>query len=64
MGPATRVWHYVCVVELSLTGWLVAGLVPHLTRRPLKKLKSDPLALLALLRRWRDQSTKAGGQIR
>ena len=35
-----------------------------MTRQPLKKLKSDPLALLALLRRWRDQSTKAGGQIR
>ena len=54
----------VAVLELSLTGWLVAGLVPHLTRQPLKKLKSDPQALLALLRRWRDQSTKAGGQIR
>jgi transposase len=54
----------VAVLELSLTGWLVAGLVPHLTRQPLKKLKSDPEALLALLRRWRDQSTKAGGQIR
>jgi transposase len=54
----------VAVLELSLTSWLVAGLVPHLTRQPLKKLKSDPEALLALLRRWRDQSTKAGGQIR
>jgi len=28
----------VAVVELSLRSWLVAGLVPNLTRRPLKKL--------------------------
>jgi transposase len=54
----------VAVLELGFAGWLVAGLVPHLTRQPLKKLKPDPEALLALLGRWRDQATKAGGQIR
>ena len=29
----------VAVVELSLANWLVAGLVPHLIRQPLKKKK-------------------------
>jgi transposase len=54
----------VAVVELSLGSWLVAGLVPSLSRQPLKKLRSDPEALLALLLRWRDQATKAGGRIK
>ena len=42
----------------------MAGLVPSLTRQPLKKLRSDPDALLGLLLRWRDQATKAGGRIK
>ena len=42
----------------------MAGLVPHLTRQPIKKLRSDPDALLGLLSRWRDQGTKAGGRIK
>ena len=54
----------VAVVELGLRSWLVAGLVPSLTRQPLKKLRSDPDALLGLLLRWRDQATKAGGRIK
>jgi len=54
----------VAVVELSLANWLVAGLVPHLTRQPIKKLRSDPDALLGLLLRWRDQATRAGGRIK
>jgi transposase len=54
----------VAVVELSLASWLVAGLVPHVARQPLKKLGSDPDALLGLLLRWRDQATKAGGRIK
>src|SRR5215468_5720088 len=54
----------VAVVELSRGSWLAAGLVPHLSRQPLKKLRSDPDALLGLLRRWRDQATKAGGRIK
>ena len=54
----------VAVVELSLGSWLAAGLVPHLTRQPLKKLRSDPEALLGLVLRWRDQATKAGGRIK
>jgi hypothetical protein len=48
----------VAVVELSFGSWLAAGLVPHLSRQPLKKLRPDPDALLRLLLRWlrpRDQ---------
>jgi len=54
----------VAVVELSLRNWLAAGLIPNLTRQPLKKLRSDPEALLGLVLRWRDQATKAGGRIK
>ena len=54
----------VAVVELSLASWLVAGLVPNLSRQPLKKLRSDPEALRGLLLRWQEQATKAGGQIK
>ena len=50
----------VSVVELSLKTWLVAGLVPGLTRQPLKKLGADADALLALLHRWRAEAIKAG----
>jgi transposase len=53
----------VAVVELSLSSWLVAGLVPGLTRQPLKKLKADADAVLALLHRWRDEAGRAGRTI-
>src|SRR3712207_4389260 len=49
--------------ELSRSGWLVAGIVPGLARHPLKKLEPDQEALLRLLRRWRDEATKAGRTI-
>jgi transposase len=54
----------VAVVELSLRSWLAAGLVPNLTRQPLKKLRSDPEALLGLVLRWQDQATKARSRIK
>ena len=50
----------VAVVELSLKSWLVAGLVPGLTRQPLKKLCCEAEALVALLDRWRAEAIKAG----
>ena len=53
----------VAVVELSFRSWLVAGLVPGLTRQPLKKLGPDAQALLTLLRRWQQEATKAGSTI-
>jgi transposase len=53
----------VSVVELSLKTWLVAGLVPGLTRQPLKKQGADADALLALLHRWRAEAIKASRKI-
>ena len=38
-------------------------MVPGLQRHPLKKLQADPVALLLLLQRWRDEATKAGHTI-
>lgn len=42
----------IAVVEMSLSSWLVAGIVPGVERQPLKKLKIDECALLELLHRW------------
>jgi len=39
----------IVVIEMSLASWLVAGIVPGIERRPLKKLKADEQALLRLL---------------
>ena len=50
----------IAVVEMSQSGWLVAGLVPGVRRRPLKKLAVDADALLSLLHRWREEAAKAG----
>ena len=53
----------IAVVEMSLSSWLVAGIVPGVERQPLKKLKPDETALLALLKRWRDEAVRAGRKI-
>ena len=53
----------IAVVELSLSSWLVAGIVPGVDRQPLKKLKTDEHALLTLLNRWRDEAVRSGHQI-
>ena len=53
----------VAVIEMSLSSWLVAGIVPGLDRHPLKKLGADEDALLRLLQRWRDGAVTAGGTI-
>ena len=53
----------VAVIEMSLSSWLVAGLVPGIERQPLKKLDTDEDALLKLLHRWRDEAVKAGFKI-
>jgi transposase len=54
----------IAVVELSLSTWLVGGIVPGIDRDPLKKLATpDPEALLRLLYRWRDEAVKAGKPI-
>ena len=53
----------VAVIELSAKTWLTAGLVPGLARDPLKKQAADPVLLLRLLHRWRDEAVKAGKTI-
>jgi hypothetical protein len=53
----------IAVVEMSLSGWLVAGIVPGVERQPLKKLKTDANALLELLHRWRAEAVRAGHEI-
>jgi len=53
----------IAVVEMSLSSWLVAGIVPGLDRQPTKKLTIDHDALLDLLHRWRNEAVRAGCQI-
>jgi transposase len=53
----------ICVIELSLKSWLVAGFVPGIARQPLKKLAIDENALLKLLHRWREEAEKTGHRI-
>src|SRR5712675_73481 len=54
----------VAVVELSLNRWVVQGLVPGLSKQPLKALGPDASALLALVNRWQLEGTKGGGRIK
>ena len=48
----------ITVIEMSLSSWLVAGIVPGVERQPLKKLAVDESALLKLLHRWREEAEK------
>src|SRR5881227_484614 len=54
----------VAIIEMSLSSWLVAGIVPGVERQPLKKLAVDESALLKLLHRWREEAAKAGHRIK
>jgi transposase len=53
----------VAVIELSLSSWLVGGIVPGIARQPLKKLDPDEADLLRLLHRWRDEAVRGGSTI-
>src|SRR6267154_4214989 len=53
----------IAVIEMSLSSWLVAGIVPGVKRQPLKKLPVDESALLKLLNRWREEAENAGRKI-
>src|ERR1700761_8724125 len=53
----------IAVIEMSLSSWLVAGIVPGVERQPLKKLAVDENGLLKLLNRWREKAEKAGHRI-
>src|SRR5262245_60217432 len=46
----------IAVIEMSLSSWLVAGIVPGVERQPLKKLAVDESALLKRLNRWREEA--------
>ena len=50
----------VAVIEMSQSNWLVAGMVPGVERRPLKKLGPDAAGLLQLLHRWRQEAERVG----
>src|SRR6267378_1270173 len=54
----------IAVIEMSLSSWLVAGIVPGVERQPSKKLEVDESALLKLLHRWREEAAKAGRRIK
>src|SRR5471030_2890478 len=54
----------IAVIEMSLSSWLVAGIVPGIERQPLKKLAVDESVLLKLLHRWRDEAAKAGHRVK
>ena len=51
------------VVELSKSIWLVAGHVPGLERRPLKRTKDRAAGLLGILTAWREKAEQAGQTI-
>ena len=53
----------IAVIEMSLSSWLVAGIVPGVERQPLKKLSVDESGLLKLLHRWREEAEKGGRRI-
>ena len=54
----------IAAIELSLASWMVGGIVPGLSREPMKKLVPDQEALLKLLHRWRDEAIEAGHKIK
>jgi transposase len=53
----------VAIIEMSLSTWLVAVIIPGVSRDPLKKIDPNPDGLLRLLRRWRDEAIKPGKEI-
>jgi transposase len=55
--------HLIAVAELSLSGWLVAGVVPGVERQPLKKLKPEPDPLQELLQRLGNEAERSGRTI-
>ena len=50
----------IAVIEMSLSSWLVAGVVPGVDRQPLKLAIDESALLLKLLHRWREEAEKAG----
>src|SRR5262249_58608045 len=48
---------------MSQSSWLVAGIVPGISRQPANKIKPDQTVLLGLLRRWQGEAAKVGREI-
>src|SRR4029453_1529525 len=54
----------IAVIDMGLSSWLVAGLVPGLTRQPKKRVDLlNPEALPPFFQRWRNEAVKAGQTI-
>src|SRR3954453_24073235 len=53
----------IAVVEMSLSSWLVGGIIPGVERHPAKKLEANETLLLSLLHRWREEAAKTGRAI-
>lgn len=53
----------IVVIEMSLSTWLVTGLLPGVERQPLKKLHPDPDLLWSLIDRWRQECQASGREI-
>jgi transposase len=53
----------IAVIEMSLTSWLIAGVIPGVSRAALKKLEAGEDGVVRLLNRWRDEATKVGRHI-
>src|ERR1700676_5339958 len=51
------------LIALDMDTTLIAVVVPGIERQPLKKLKTDENALLALFNRWRDEAVRSGHKI-
>src|SRR6476646_442673 len=62
-APYDQATTLIAVIELSLSSWLIAGMIPGLERQPLKKMAPDDAGLLRLLERWREEAVKAGSVI-
>ena len=53
----------IVVIEMSLSSWVIAGIVPGVDRQPLKKLAADEQALLQVVHRWRNEAAQIGHAI-
>jgi transposase len=63
LAPFNQDSTLIVVIEMSLSSWLVAGMVPGVERQPLKKLKPNEDQLLKLMDRWRHEAVQAGREI-
>jgi transposase len=62
-APYDQATTLIAVIELSLSSWLIAGMIPGFERQPLKKMAPDEAGLLQLLERWREEAVTAGSAI-